>query len=225
MKTNEKTPEYRYYSTQRPVDIGTFPKTDSGPREIVNFDQREPVEPGWYRAWGYLIYSAPLTEKQLNDYELKPAFDNADLVQRMEEQAQTVGSCEDMKRIPEEQRLTWFKPSIHAFALKEPIPTPELLAIRYELAVRGFAQMQTREDQAQVVGKWEKAHRVPIIRRLTWWYPDFGVFVANECVTAEHLAKRYKEITDTKARVAEKRAAKKAAVEIRRDVASGNSPA
>lgn len=26
---------YKYYSTQRPVDIGTFPKTENGPVDIV----------------------------------------------------------------------------------------------------------------------------------------------------------------------------------------------
>ena len=38
---------YRYYSTQRPVDIGTFPKpADNKPVEIHNYDSRIPVEDG-----------------------------------------------------------------------------------------------------------------------------------------------------------------------------------
>ena len=37
----------RYYSTQRPVDIGTFPKPPyNKPDEIFNYDQRVPVENG-----------------------------------------------------------------------------------------------------------------------------------------------------------------------------------
>ena len=35
---------YKYYSTQRPVDIGTFPKPSyNKPDEIFNYDQRIPV--------------------------------------------------------------------------------------------------------------------------------------------------------------------------------------
>ena len=65
---------YRYYSTQRPVDIGTFPKpADNKPVEIHNYDSRIPVEDGSMLAWGYLEYAKPLTEKQASDYELRPA--------------------------------------------------------------------------------------------------------------------------------------------------------
>lgn len=65
---------YRYYSTQRPVDLGTFPKPEgNAPVEIQNFVQRQPVENGQLRAWGYLEYAKPLTEKQCSDYELSPA--------------------------------------------------------------------------------------------------------------------------------------------------------
>lgn len=65
---------YRYYSTQHPVDIGTYPKTpENTPKEIVNFDNREPVEGTTFAAWGYLEYPLPLTEKQCGDYELRPA--------------------------------------------------------------------------------------------------------------------------------------------------------
>ncbi len=65
---------YRYYSTQRPVAPGTFPKPpENPPQEIQNFDQREPVEGTNFVAWGYLEYDLPLTEKQCSDYELRPA--------------------------------------------------------------------------------------------------------------------------------------------------------
>jgi len=65
---------FRYYSTQRPVDIGTFPKPpDNKVVEIVNFDKRIPVENEPFRAWGYVEYQKPLTEKQADDYELRPA--------------------------------------------------------------------------------------------------------------------------------------------------------
>ena len=65
---------YRYYSTQRPVDIGTYPKPpDNNVTDIVNFDHRIPVENEAFRAWGYVEYQKPLTEKQADDYELRPA--------------------------------------------------------------------------------------------------------------------------------------------------------
>lgn len=70
---------YKYYSTQRPVDIGTFPKTENGPLRHVNFDRRELVEQNQFKAWGYLVYDAPLTEKQIDDYELRAAPDNPDV--------------------------------------------------------------------------------------------------------------------------------------------------
>ena len=76
---DEKTQEtYKYYSTQRPIDIGTFPKVGNDPISITNFDKREEVENGSFSAWGFLEYTAPLTEKQIDDYELRAASDNPD---------------------------------------------------------------------------------------------------------------------------------------------------
>ena len=48
---------YRYYSTQRPVDLGSFPKPLDNPVvEIHNYDadSRVPVENGMIQAWGYV---------------------------------------------------------------------------------------------------------------------------------------------------------------------------
>ena len=68
------TGPFRYYSTQRPVDIGTFPKPPDNPvMEIVNYDRRIPVENEPFRAWGYIEYQKPLTDQQADDYELRPA--------------------------------------------------------------------------------------------------------------------------------------------------------
>ena len=67
---------YRYYSTQRPVDIGTFPKPPDNPVvKIHNYDadSRIPVENGMIQVWGYVEYQKPLTEKEVGDYELRPA--------------------------------------------------------------------------------------------------------------------------------------------------------
>ncbi len=67
---------YRYYSTQRPVDLGTFPKPPDNPVvRIHNYDvnSRIPVENGMIQVWGYVEYQKPLTEKDASDYELRPA--------------------------------------------------------------------------------------------------------------------------------------------------------
>lgn len=72
---------YLYYSTQRPIDLGTFPKpAGNPPLEIINYDddRRRPVAGGSIEAWGELTYAKPLTEKQVADYELKPSPDNPD---------------------------------------------------------------------------------------------------------------------------------------------------
>ena len=76
---------YKYYSTQRPVDIGTFPKpAGNAPDEIVNYDKRVPVEGGAFLAWGHLTYTRPLSEKDMADYELRPSKDNPAVGKRME---------------------------------------------------------------------------------------------------------------------------------------------
>lgn len=67
--------EYKYYSTQRPVDIGTFPR-EPKPDRIENFDSRITVENGTFKAWGYLVYKQPLTEAQMKEYELRAAPNN-----------------------------------------------------------------------------------------------------------------------------------------------------
>ena len=119
---------YKYYSTQRPVGIGTFPRPkDNLPVGVLNYGERRPVEGGSYRAWGELLYHDPLTEKQISDYELRPAPGNLDVRRRMDEQAQAVGKWEDKKRVPEVKRLTWYYSDFGSYVPKEFV-TPEQLA-------------------------------------------------------------------------------------------------
>ena len=124
---------YKYYSMQRPVDVGTFPKTDNGPVRIVNFERQEGVELGHYQAWGYLVYDAPLTEKQIDDYELKAAPSNPDIKARMREQAQIVGAWEEKRGVPVNLRFTQWMPEWEKFIIK-PYITPEQMAGRYDQA-------------------------------------------------------------------------------------------
>ena len=78
-------PYYRYYSTQRPVDIGTYTnQSGNRPVMIVNYDVdvRRPVSGGIFYAWGELTYANPLTKEQVKAYELKPSPCNQDEVSR-----------------------------------------------------------------------------------------------------------------------------------------------
>lgn len=66
----------RYYSTQRPVAPGTFPKpADNKVLDLWNFDKPIFCEQVSREAWGYIDYEKPLTFKQATDYELVPSVD------------------------------------------------------------------------------------------------------------------------------------------------------
>ena len=60
-----------YFSTERPVSIGTYPKPQ-GNRigAIVNFDEPIFVAEIGRSAWGYIEYAYPLTAEQVAAYEL-----------------------------------------------------------------------------------------------------------------------------------------------------------
>ena len=73
--------KYIYYSTQRPISLGTFP---GNPVDIYNFDQRENHEN--LMAWGYLVYDRELTEKEISDYELVPSTNNPKIEQEKGEE-------------------------------------------------------------------------------------------------------------------------------------------
>lgn len=51
----------------------------------MNFKQSSGI---WKSRWGYLVYDAPLTEKQISDYELRAAPSNPDRKGPMREQVQ-----------------------------------------------------------------------------------------------------------------------------------------
>ena len=145
---------HKYYSTQRPVDIGTFPKTESGPVKIANYDKREWVENATFRAWGHLAYDAPLTQKQMDDYELRAALDNPGHVRlspyQLEAQAQVVGKWEQSKRLPDVKRLTWWHGDFGVFVKKEYV-THERLAERFGHVLESKARAaQDRADKKPI---------------------------------------------------------------------------
>lgn len=146
--------QYKYFSTQRPVDIGTFPKPpDNPPIEIKNYGQdgRVWMEHDTILAWGELIYAKPLTAKQMSDYELKPSRYNPDVSRTMYEQAQIVGEWEVKNDIPEQERLTWWYSDMGEHIAKEYV-TPKKLAERYRIAqefpkVPSRMRKQTKQSQ------------------------------------------------------------------------------
>ena len=149
---------YKYYSTQRPVDISTFPEPpDNKPVEIKNYDCdfRIPIPGESFRAWGELIYAKPLTDKQMEDYELKPSRQNPDLKKRMEEQTQALGKWEDSRHFSERKRLTWFHPDFGSYVLKDFV-TPEQLSERFEIMQELQAERREKLSIAAQLRKGSK---------------------------------------------------------------------
>lgn len=87
-------------------------------------------------------------------------------------------------------------------------PLSEKTQADYELkpSRRNPDVRQMMEDQAMVVGKWEDAKRVPERKRLTWYHPDFGVYVAKYYISPEQLAERARGVELQQAAAKRKRA-------------------
>ena len=65
---------YRYYSTHRPLSIGTFPKPQgNNVLDIQNFDDRTFCEEIGREAWGYIEYELPVSPVLLENFELMEA--------------------------------------------------------------------------------------------------------------------------------------------------------
>lgn len=60
-----------YYSTQRSVGPGTYPKPKGNfPLSIENYDERIFVPEIGREAWGKLTYVSPLSPEDIAEYEL-----------------------------------------------------------------------------------------------------------------------------------------------------------
>lgn len=63
----------KYYSTQRPVTLGSFPKPEGNAVvEIINFDSPTDCKEIGRKAWGCIEYEQPLTEDEAKRWELTP---------------------------------------------------------------------------------------------------------------------------------------------------------
>lgn len=69
-----ETGKYKYYSTQRPLGINTFPKQNG--IYFENYDEKTYIEEIDREAWGEINYTEPLTKEQELQYELLPSPQN-----------------------------------------------------------------------------------------------------------------------------------------------------
>ena len=208
------------------MDIGAFPKTENGPVHFVNFDKREWRENSTFRAWGYLAYDAPLTMKQMSDYELRAASDNPDNVRvspyQLEAQIQEIGKWEKAQRLSDLSRITWYNGDFGVYVRKEWVMF-EQVADRFNdimmAKVRAAARRAARsnpdakrstEEKVQIVGIWEDERIMPECDRFTWFKPSVHAFALREpAVSPEQLEERFCRAFRELTRADEKQAAKK----------------
>lgn len=63
---------YRYYSTQRPVGPGTFPRPEGNKVvKLHNFDSKTYCQEIGREAWGYVVYKKPVPDEMLRSYEMR----------------------------------------------------------------------------------------------------------------------------------------------------------
>ena len=158
----EQPPEqetYKYYSTQRPIDVGTYPNSRfNGVVEMTIYPERWRVEGEAFRAWGEIDYAQQLLPCEVADYELRPSRHNPDIRREMDAQAQIVGAWEDAKRVPEQKRLTWFYPDFGSYVAKEYV-TPEQLAARAHGVERQVAAKAHKEGKQPIAQQMKTAQK------------------------------------------------------------------
>ena len=96
MQEVEQAPDketYKYYSTQRPIDIGTYPKSYfNRPIHMDIYFTRQQVPGESFRGVG-CNHLCPAPDGSGNvDYEPRPARENLDIRRQMDAQAQVVGN-------------------------------------------------------------------------------------------------------------------------------------
>lgn len=80
----------KYYSTQRPIGPGTYPKPQNNKViEIKNFDKKEKIEKEDINAYGYIKYEKPLMPAAAKAYELSLALAQDETKETIEENKET----------------------------------------------------------------------------------------------------------------------------------------
>ena len=129
---------------------------------------RQQVTGEAFQAWGAITYAHPLTEREMQDYELRPSRNNLDIRRQMDTQAQVVGKWEDAHHVPEQRRLTWFYPDFGSYVAKEFV-TPEQLTARArgverQAAVKAHKQAKEKQPIAEQIKAAQREaleHREP----------------------------------------------------------------
>ena len=119
---------------------------------------RQQVPGEAFQAWGAITYAQPLTDREMRDYELRPARENLDIRRQMDAQAQVVGKWEDAHHVPEQRRLTWFYPDFGSYVAKEYV-TPEQLAARAHGVERQAAAQARKEDKLPIAQQMKTAQK------------------------------------------------------------------
>ena len=140
---------YKYYSTQRPIDVGTYPKSYfNRPIHMDIYPGRQQVPGEAFQAWGAILYAQPLTEQEIRDYELRPSRDNLDIRRQMDAQAQVVGKSEDAHRSPATARLT-----LYNFDLGRYVPVNSVTPKEIAECVREIERMEAAKARKEARGK------------------------------------------------------------------------
>ena len=107
-------------------------------QKIFNFDKREYVENDTFRAWGHITYNMPLSQQQMTDYELLPAYDNSDRIQispyQREAQVQVVGRWETSKFLSDNKRFTCYH-NLSATYVKKEFVSNKRIEERFKQAI------------------------------------------------------------------------------------------
>ena len=77
----------RYYSTQRPLGPGTFPKPLSNPiLNFANYIDRTFIASIGKEAWGEITYTNPLSDDDIKSYELTPERNETNEIEEDDEE-------------------------------------------------------------------------------------------------------------------------------------------
>lgn len=102
---------FRYYSTQRPLGPGTFPRPAGNPVEgVSNFYERTYVEEIDREAWGTIDYELPLTSEEAEAYELIAGASQTCAGCVNEQADRSEDCCWDCNRNPRRARRDLYRP-------------------------------------------------------------------------------------------------------------------
>ena len=118
---------YGYHSVRRPISVGTFPINSTGPTEIIPYDIRKWESDDHTMSWGKLYYEFPLSETEIEEYELSPCWKNPDLYRVIAEVLKAVGEMETNYELYDNDRLTYWDTIQERYEVKEDVTWNMLL--------------------------------------------------------------------------------------------------